>query len=232
MRAKLILLVWLAVFAGGAAAQLVTLPASEDIYVDLSNSQIYNSQILRCELRASNDTIPGLVLVSFNISGIPKDENSIAILALKAQAVKRTGDGPAGIALLPIGSGWTEKSNLTQMSFILETVERTIQEGFLTDRALVSLDYDDWVFTFDVSHLLSSAFEDSISFALVPIHGLDYRVDFRSRETGEGPILMVVPFPSKEETARSEVPPQNLMDAPAQASANGTAPAPLISGQV
>jgi len=58
----------------------------------------------------------------------------------------------------------------------------------------------DEVFAFDVSDHLKAAEGGRISFLLMAFGDVDYRVSFKSRETGEGPSLLIAPYPSAPAT--------------------------------
>jgi hypothetical protein len=55
----------------------------------------------------------------------------------------------------------------------------------------------DEVFAFDVSDQIKAAEDGRVSFLLMAMGDNDYRVSFKSRETGEGPSLLIVPYPSE-----------------------------------
>jgi hypothetical protein len=52
------------------------------------------------------------------------------------------------------------------------------------------------VFVFDISEHLKAAEDDKVSFLLMAMGDTDYKVSFKSRETGEGPSLLITPYPS------------------------------------
>jgi hypothetical protein len=55
---------------------------------------------------------------------------------------------------------------------------------------------DDMIYAYDVSGKLKETKEDRISFFLEASSDGWYQADFKSRESGEGPYLMVIPYPS------------------------------------
>ena len=59
----------------------------------------------------------------------------------------------------------------------------------------------DEVFAFDVSDQIKPAEGEKVSFLLMAMGDNDYRVSFKSRETGEGPCLLIVPYPSSASAA-------------------------------
>jgi len=59
----------------------------------------------------------------------------------------------------------------------------------------------DEIFAFDVSERLKTAEGGRVSFLLMAMGDTDCRVSFKSRETGEGPSLLIVPYPSSAPAA-------------------------------
>jgi hypothetical protein len=72
---------------------------------------------------------------------------------------------------------------------------------------------DDMIFAFDVSKKLidaKSTGQRNISFMLMAVTNNSYEVDFMSRETGMGPYLIILPYPSVVEMKKKKEAPLNL----------------------
>jgi hypothetical protein len=207
MHKGLILLSMLAMLtASNALGEVTTVPATQDVYVSLGtgNEQVFNkTDILRCEINVTDfngtsvKVYPGAPMIQFDISDLNMTENDVGILVLKAASIAKHGSDPAMVALLTIGSDWTEDSDLPELLLNILPAWNIFNKNDLT---LMSTNTDgDKIFAFDVSKKLTEAKAkgDQVSFLLEAISNSSYRVDFLSRETGQGPYLMVMPYPGR-----------------------------------
>lgn len=177
------------------AGDITVVQAVEDITMDMENMDILNTGTLTCEVDSSyygEDETLSVSMVQFDISDVRVGDNDVCVLLLKAASVeKRVSSETAQIGLSVMSSEWTEDSSLLDLA-------NAITSGPSTSIALQASDLDtDSIFAFDVSNRVKevSAADDLISFNLIATGNTDYRVDFKSRETGEGPCLLVMPYP-------------------------------------
>jgi len=191
---------------GTALCEMTKTPASQDVYVSLGtgNEQVFNqTETLRCGVNVTDQnsvkvsSYPGAPLIQFDISGINITDNDIAILVLKAVSIEKEGNDSAMVTLLPISSEWNEESEYTVLLVNILPIWSIVKKN---DISQTSSDADDdLIFAFDVSKKLKDAKAkgDSISFLMMAISNSSYEVDFMSRESGQGPYLMVMPYPAE-----------------------------------
>ncbi|WP_348303973.1 hypothetical protein [Methanothrix sp.] len=202
-RRGIILMLLTAVIAVCGQCQATEIPASQDVYVSLGtgNETVYNqSDTLLCATNVpdtNNTTLnsyPGVPLIQFNLSGIDIADDDIAILVLKAASVRQM-DRSGIVALVTIGSDWDEQSDITTFLVNILPARNLIVKNDLT---LMSTNSDgDDIYAFDVSQKLMQAKErgDKVSFLLEAIGNSTTEIDFLSRESGQGPYLMIMPYP-------------------------------------
>ena len=184
-----------------ALRSMTIVHAAEDLYVDLTEEGVYNDDHLVCEYLMGDwygeVEFPGIVMVQFDISDLEMCEDDVGVLALKAESIEKVGDEMAGVFLTPITSEWSENSSATALGLnMLSIVVMMSNDGEL-DLSQFGINFgDDEVFAFDVSEHLKAADGGRISFLLMAVGDTDYRVSFKSRETGEGPSLLIAPYPS------------------------------------
>ena len=207
MNNKLIILLLLAMMlVGTSLCETTRIPASQDVYIGLGteNGLVVNqTDVLRCEVNVTDvngtklSSYPGVPMMQFNISGLNITDDDIGILVLKASSIEKQNDDSALFALLSIGSEWNEESDYTAFLINILPAWNIIKKNDLT---LMSINTDgDGTLAFDVSEKLKQAKAkgDSISFLLEAISNSSYKADFLSREGGQGPYLMVMPYPSQ-----------------------------------
>jgi hypothetical protein len=177
--------------------------ASQDVYFSLESEKVSrNDTILRCEVNVTgegsqNVTYPGVPMVQFNISNLKIGEDEIGILVLKAESVKKEDDGGM-VAAVPVDSDWDESSEFLELALNLLPLWKSMKKDELAGQIGIDSD-DDKIFAYDVSGKLREANKSNksnISFFLEAVSNSSYRADFKSRESGEGPYLMVIPYPS------------------------------------
>jgi hypothetical protein len=100
------------------------------------------------------------------------------------------------VALLTIGSDWNEESDLTTFLVNILPAWSIIKKNDLTQMS--SNTDGDKIFAFDVSKKLMDAKKkgNKISFLLEAISNSSSEIDFLSRESGQGPYLMIMPYPT------------------------------------
>lgn len=235
MSKRLIILSLLAItLVGNALGEFAQIPASKDVYFGLGteNEQVYNqTNPLICAVNVTDingtkvSSYPGVPLIQFDISNLNVTDDDIAILVLKAASIKKSGSDSALIALLSIGSEWDEESDYTTLLVNILPAWNIVKKNDLTQ---MGSDSDgDRVFAFDVSNKLmdAKARGNSISFLLEAISNSSYEADFFSKESGQGPYLIVMPYPeSKADLAQTAN--QTTTLPPAVASALASLPAP------
>jgi hypothetical protein len=185
---------------GSGTSEVTKIYASQDVYFSLQSEKVSrNDTILRCEVNVSGENgqnveYPGVPMVQFNISSLKIGEDDIGILVLKAESVKADDDSGM-VAVVPVGSDWDESSEFLELALNLLPLWKSMKENELAGQ--IGIDSDgDKIFAYDVSGKLKEAEDDRISFFLEAVSNSSYRADFKSRESGEGPYLMVIPFPS------------------------------------
>ncbi len=201
MNNKLIILSLLAMMlVGTSLCETTKIPASQDVYIGLGTESglVVNQTDNVTDANGTKlSSYPGVPLIQFNISGINITDDDIGILVLKASSIERQNDDSALFALLSIGSEWNEESEYTAFLINILPAWNIIKKNDLT---LMSINTDgDGTLAFDVSEKLKEAKAkgDSISFLLEAIGNSSYKADFFSRESGQGPYLIVMPYPSQ-----------------------------------
>jgi len=185
-----------------AASLMTVLPAVEDLYVNLTEEGIvYNDDHLVCEYLTGDqyreEEFPGMAMVQFDVSDHDIQEDDVAVLVLKAESIEKASDGMAGVVLVPITSEWSENSSATALALNILSAIFIMSNADDPDFSQIGVNFgDDEVLAFDVSENLKAAEGGRISFLLVAVSDADYKVSFKSRETGEGPSLLVAPYPS------------------------------------
>jgi hypothetical protein len=198
------LLLLAALLAGNALGDVTTIPASQDVYISMGENRVsvFNqTETLLCAVDVKDDkqtemtSYPGAPVIQFDLSGLNITDNDVAILALKAASMQTQGDGVM-VALMSIGSDWNESSDYTTFLVNILPAWNIIKKNDAT--AMSSNTDGDSIFAFDVSQKLRNAIEDGdkISFLLEAISNSSAEISFLPRESGQGPCLMVMPYPA------------------------------------
>lgn len=180
---------------------MTVLPAVADVYVNLTEEMVYNeaqlvSQYLMGDQSGEED-FPGVVMVQFDLSGLSFGDDDVAVLVLKAESVEKVGDEMAGIFIAPVTSEWSESSSVTALALNMLSLIFMISSGEDIDFRQVGMNFGgDRIYAFDVSEHVKGAEGVKISFLLMAVGDTDYKVVFKSRETGEGPSLLIGPYPA------------------------------------
>ncbi|MDD1762737.1 MAG: hypothetical protein LUQ59_10955 [Methanothrix sp.] len=188
---------------GNAQNDVTYIPASEDVYLSMGTDRVtvFNqSDILLCAVNVSetNGTLdisdPGCPVIQFDISGQNITEDDMAVMLLKAKSVLTQGD-PVMVVMMSIGSDWDESSDYTTFLVNILPAWKIISEKDAT--AMNSNTDGDLVFAFDVSKKLSDALAkgENVSFLLQANSNSSSEISFLSRESGEGPCLVIMPYP-------------------------------------
>jgi hypothetical protein len=209
MRRGLILLLLAAIIAGCSLCvaeekgDINAIPASQDVYISMGENRVsvFNqTETLLCAVDVMDDnrteetSYPGAPVIQFNISGLNITDDDVAVLVLKAASMQTQGD-PVMVALMSIGSDWDESSDYTTFLVNILPAWNIIKKN---DATLMSSNTDgDGIFAFDVSQKLKDAAEegDRISFLLETISNSSAEISFMPRESGQGPCLMIMPYP-------------------------------------
>jgi len=175
--------------------------AAEDVYVDLMEEMVYNDDHLVCEYLKGRgyeaEEFPAMAIIQFNISELVVEEDDVAVLVLKAEAIDKVGDENSGLILVPITSEWTEGSSFPALALNLLSMISILEDSSEIDLRRIGMSFgQDRIVVFDVKELLKAAEGERLSFAVMAVADVDYRVSFRSRETGEGPAILIVPYPT------------------------------------
>ena len=175
--------------------------AAEDVYVDLMEEMVYNDDHLVCEYLKGRgyeaEEFPAMAMIQFNISDLVVEEDDVAVLVLKAEAIDKVGDENSGLILVPITSEWTEGSSFPALALNLLSMISILEDSSEIDLRRIGMSFgQDRIVVFDVKELLKAAEGERLSFAVMAVADVDYRVSFRSRETGEGPAILIVPYPT------------------------------------
>ncbi len=210
MKRGLILLLLAALLAGSALCQgdaksnITTIPASQDVYISMGENRVsvYNqTETLLCAVDVADSkqtektSYPGAPVIQFNLSGLNITDNDVAVLVLKAESMQTEGDSVM-VALMSIGSDWNENSDYTTFLVNILPAWNIIKKNDAT--AMSSNTDGDRIFAFDVSQKLRNAIEkgDKISFLLEAMSNSSAEISFLSRESGQGPCLVIMPYPA------------------------------------
>jgi len=184
-----------------ADCSMTVLPAVEDLYANVEKGKVYNSDHLVCEYLTGweyeDDSYPEVVMVQFDISDLEMEEDDVGVLVLKAESMEKVGEGAVGIILMPMTSEWSENSSVSALELNILSTILMMANGDELDFGQFGMNFGgDEIFAFDVSEHLKAAEGGKVSFILIAGGDTDYRVSFKSRETGEGPSLLITPYPS------------------------------------
>jgi hypothetical protein len=187
---------------GSGTCEVTKIYASQDLYFGLQSTKIFgNDTFLRCEVNVTDEEnnsaiYPGefVAMVQFNTSDLNISEDDIGILVLKADSVKKDGNNGM-VTVVPVGSDWDESSEFLELAINLLPLWKSMKGDELAGQIGIDSD-DDMIYAYDVSGKLKETKEDRISFFLEASSDGWYQADFKSRESGEGPYLMVIPYPS------------------------------------
>ena len=190
-------------------SEVTKIPASQDVYFGMDKEGVYNTDTLRCAVDVMDENgskvniYSGVPMIQFNISSIKMTESDIGILVLKAASIKKQSNESAMIAVMPVDSDWNENSSYLNLVFNLKPIIDIVEKNDITKMEISTNANSDGIVTFDVSKKLldAKANGSKVSFLLMAISNTSYSVDFKSRETGEGPYLIVMPYPSEAKTA-------------------------------
>jgi hypothetical protein len=182
------------------------IPAAEDLYANVEKGKVYNDDHLVCEYsmggELGEDDYPKVVMVQFDISDIEMGVDDVGVLVLKAESTETFGEGATGVVLMPVTSEWSENSSASALELNLLAAILMMASGDELDLGQFGINFGgDKVFAFDVSDQLKAAEGGRVSFLLMAMGDNDCRVSFKSRETGEGPSLLIVPYPSEAAAA-------------------------------
>ena len=196
--------------AGPALGGVAVIPASQDVYISMGGDRVsvYNqTDYLLCAVDVAEEngtsvyTYPGEPVIQFDISGVNISEDDVVVLVLKAEAMQASED-PVMVVLLTVGSEWDEASDFTTFLVNINSARNKLNKNDLT---IMSSDVDgDLIFAFDVSEkLLDARKEGKISFLLQPKSNSSSEITFLSRESGQGPALLIMPYPQTGENLQA-----------------------------
>jgi hypothetical protein len=203
LRRGIILLLLATMLTGNALSDVNTITASQDVYISMGENRVsvYNqTEMLLCAINVTDGnktemiSYPGAPVVQFNISGLNITDNDVAVLVLKAASMQKQKD-PIMVALMSIGSDWDESSDYTTFLVNILPAWNNIKKNDAT--AMSSNTDGDSIFAFDVSQKLrdAGAKDDKISFLLEAISNSSSEISFLPRESGQGPCLVIMPYP-------------------------------------
>lgn len=189
-----------------AASSMIVIPAIEDVYSDMQEETVYNDDHLVCEYSMEGETeegdYPKVAMIQFDVSDLEMKEDDVGVLVLKAESMKTVGEGAVGVVLMPMTSEWSENSSASDLGLNLLAAILMMAGGDEVDLGQFGINFGgDEIFAFDVSERLKTAEGGRVSFLLMAMGDTDCRVSFKSRETGEGPSLLIVPYPSSAPAA-------------------------------
>ena len=222
LRWGMVFLLLATVAACEGLADVTEIPASQDVYISMGENRVsvYNqTDFLLCavDVPDGNDSgmtsYPGAPVIQFDISGLNITGDDVAVLVLKAASMQAQGD-PVMVALMTIGSDWDESSDYITFLVNILPAWNLVKKNDAT--AMSSNTDGDSIFAFDVSKKLLDARAEGgkISFLLEAISNSSSEIVFLSRESGEGPHLLIMPYPatSPEQAGLPEMQPEQQQD--------------------
>jgi hypothetical protein len=185
-----------------APCPMTVIPAAEDIYANLERGMVYNDDHLISEYsmggELEEDDYTTVAMIQFDISDLEMVEDDVGVLVLKVESTETFGEGATGVVLMPITSEWSENSSASALELNLLAAILMMASGDELDFSQFGMNFgSDEVFAFDVSDQLKAAEGGRVSFLLMAMGDSDCKISFKSRETGEGPSLLIVPYPSE-----------------------------------
>ena len=224
---------------GNAQNDVTYIPASQDVYLSMGTDRVtvFNqSDILLCAVNVSetNGTLdisdPGCPVIQFDISGQNITDDDMAVMLLKAKSVLTQGD-PVMVVMMSIGSDWDESSDYTTFLVNILPAWKIINEKDAT--AMNSNTDGDLVFAFDISKKLSDALAkgEKVSFLLQANSNSSSEISFFSRESGEGPCLVIMPYPRPLENLSQDETLNGTVNGAANSTVNSTGDGTLAWAQ-
>jgi hypothetical protein len=198
----LLIFLFAAITLTTALGDVVKIPASSAIYIDLDSLHVHNNtSILKCVYQTEENSSPTYIsLLQFNISGLKFSDSDIGILVLKPAKVFKQSNATNLVVLLPIGSNWSGSSNAAVIIDNIMLLSRLIEKKDISQMVISTADGQ----VFDVSKILKETKGDRVSFLLMAFSDRDYSVQLKSLRSDEGPCLLVMPYPSKETMKNSQ----------------------------
>jgi hypothetical protein len=211
----------LMIISGVGLCDVAKMPASADLYVNLKDLVTYNSDALRCDTGMGNVT--NFTAIQFDISGVDLSDSDIVLLTLKATSDDRSTDasgnisvnttpenassGISGLVAMPISSSWSEFSGTDSfLASLLPGIESLLVHGIDLHQMGICLS-DGGARSFDVTRDVRDARargDDGISFLIGAFGNGEYRAEFLSRETGQGPYLLIFSYPQEDQSSSKE----------------------------
>jgi len=174
---------------------IVKIPASKAIYIDMDSLQVHNNtSIIKCAVQT--DEKAGNIsasMIQFNISGLNISDSDIGILVLKVAEVSKQSNATNLVVLMPIGSDWNENAGPLSIIANMEPILNLIQKNDISQMEVSTNDGQ----VFDVSKILEGAKAkgDKVSFLLMAFSDKNYSVEFKSTNSDAKPCLLVMPYP-------------------------------------
>lgn len=141
------------------------------------------------------DDYPLVAMIQFNTSGLDVEEDDVAILALKAESMKKGSDDMAATILVPVASDWSENSSFSVLGLSIMSIVDLMPSGEDLAFGQIGIDFgSDQVLAFDVSEHLKAVDGERLSFLLMAVGGsrLQGQLPFEGDGGGSrhpGPVL-------------------------------------------
>jgi hypothetical protein len=156
------------------------------------------SGFMGASMAEGNASYPSVAMVQFDLSGINFTDDGVGILVMRAQRVEKADENQSAIVgIIPVASYWGENTGFLGIMSNWMQLLQVIEEGGVNDimRRMAINTASDRTFAFDVSKNIKEARDGKVSFVVMVLSDGSYTVDFGSRESAEGPYLIIMPYP-------------------------------------
>jgi len=156
------------------------------------------SGFMNTSIADGNASYPSVAMAQFDLSGINFNDGDVGILVMRAQRVEKVDENQSAIVgIIPVASYWGENTSflgiMSNWIQLLQVIEDGGVNGLMQRMAINTA--SDRTFAFDVSKNIKESKDGKVSFVIMVLSDGSYTVDFGSRESAEGPYLVIMPYP-------------------------------------
>lgn len=175
--------------------------------LNLLDSDIVLLTLRATSMRAAGDTKNTPNYEAYNTSNNSATNTPTNVYSnASSNAAENGSKDLAGLAAVPISSTWSEFSGTNGlMMSLLPSIEVLLSHGIDLSQVGISLS-DEGARSFDVTRDVRESRargEDRISFLLGSFSSGEYRSEFQSRETGQGPYILIISYPKEDQSEES-----------------------------
>ncbi|HWQ20603.1 MAG TPA: hypothetical protein VN455_12545 [Methanotrichaceae archaeon] len=180
------------------------------VQFDISGLNLSDSDIALLTLKASSMQKSGTASDAYyrasnNTSSISSNETLNDTSRDESSNASSNGTKDiAGLVAVPISSTWSEFSGTNGLLMsLLPSIESLLSHGINLHQVGICLS-EEGTRSFDVTRDVKEAKargDSRISFLLGAFSNGEYKAEFKSRETGQGPYLLIISYPQEDQSA-------------------------------